>query len=95
MEARLASRVGLSDAEFVRRQDRLLQSLGLLAPLAHLDAAAVYERLFLDKKVKAGRVRWVLPVRQPGSVVVRDDMPEALVRELIDATVGGRLLESA
>ncbi|MDB5077708.1 MAG: 3-dehydroquinate synthase [Chloroflexi bacterium] len=94
MEARLASRVGLSNADFVRRQDRLLQSLGLLAPLTPLDADAVYERLFLDKKVKAGRIRWVLPGRQPGNVVVRDDLPEGVVRELIHATVEGRLLEA-
>jgi 3-dehydroquinate synthase len=93
MVARLALRSGLSDEAFVRRQDRLLQSLGLLRPMKALPAGDVYARLFLDKKVRAGRVRWILPGRNPGTVTVRDDVPEHSVRDLIEATVAGRLLD--
>ena len=92
MAARLALNLGVSSANFVRRQDDLLRALGLLQPLPPLDEHAVFDALFLDKKVKGGRLRWILPVREPGSVVVRDDVPLDLVRTLSDATVSGSLL---
>jgi hypothetical protein len=47
----------------------------------------------LDKKVKAGRVRWILPGFEPGSVCVRDDIPDQIARDLVEATVSGSLLE--
>ena len=93
-EARLAARLGVSSGAFVARQDSLLRRLGLLRELPQLDAGAVYERLFLDKKVRGGRIRWVLPRVEPGSVIVRDDVPEAPVRDLIGATVNGTLLDA-
>jgi 3-dehydroquinate synthase len=95
MEARMAVEVGVSDGTFVRRQDHLLQALGLLQPLPALSGYATFERLSLDKKVKAGRVRWILPGRMPGTVSVRDDIPAEIVRKLVDATVDGRLLNDS
>jgi 3-dehydroquinate synthase len=92
MEARLAARLGLSDAQFVARQDRALQGLGLLQPLPILDAAAVYNRLFMDKKAQSGRLRWILPGTEPGAVTIRDDVPPDLARDLVEATVQGTLL---
>ena len=92
--ARLAARLGLSSADFVTRQDRLLQRLGLLTPLPSVGAEAIYGRLFLDKKSRGGECGGCCP-REPGSVCVRDDVPEADVRELIQATVGGTLLATA
>lgn len=94
MEARLAARLGLSDDRFVARQDRALEGLGLLRPLPDLDPGAVYSRLFLDKKAQGGRIRWILPGINPGGVVIRDDVPQELARELVEATVAGTLLES-
>lgn len=93
VEARLAAALGLSDAAFVRRQDRVLRALGLLRPLPPLDAEAVIARLAVDKKVRAGRIRWLLPARVPGSVCVREDVPLPLVRSLVIATVEGTLLD--
>jgi 3-dehydroquinate synthase len=93
MEARLAAAIGVSNVAFVRRQDRVLRELGLLRSLPSLDRDAVYGRLKLDKKVKSGRVRWILPGLEPGSVSVREDVPDQIVIELIDATVAGRLLD--
>ena len=37
-----------------------------------------------DKKVRAGRLRWVLPTAL-GAATVRDDLPEALVREVVES----------
>jgi 3-dehydroquinate synthase len=93
MEARLAVGMGLSTPGFVARQDRLLLALGLLRPLPALDAAQVYGRMFLDKKVRHGQLRWILPGATPGSVTIRDDAPELLARDLVTATVEGTLLK--
>jgi 3-dehydroquinate synthase len=93
MEARLALRLGLSSAAFVARQDNLLQRLGLLQPLPRLDGETVYQRLFLDKKVQNGALRWLLPGAEPGSVSVRADVPLDLVRDLVERTANGTLLE--
>lgn len=84
MEARLAEAVGLSSADFVARQDRLLRNLGLLAPLPALDPDAVLEFVYRDKKVRDGKVRWALPTTEPGACVVRDDLPVNLVREVLE-----------
>jgi 3-dehydroquinate synthase len=39
-----------------------------------------------DKKVHAGRMRLVVPKRI-GNVVVRDDVPEAVIRNAINAVL--------
>jgi len=93
--ARLASALGLSDAAFVARQDRVLKGLGLLQPLPALDAGRVYKALFLDKKVAGGRLRWVLPLREPGAVAIRDDVPLERVRSMVEAATNGTLLAGA
>ena len=90
--ARLAAAMGLSAERFVRRQDMLLQALGLLRPLPRLDGERVYAAMFRDKKVREGRLRWILPVAEPGAVMVRDDVPLPLVLRLVRATVAGTLL---
>ena len=93
MEARLAERRSLTTRELVLRQDHLLQALGLLRPLPSLTEQRVYERLFLDKKVRAGKLRWALPGPEPGSVMIRDDVPLDVVREVLAATLAGSILQ--
>ena len=90
--ARLSAALGLSDDTFVARQDRLLEGLGLLRPLPALGAERVYEAIFLDKKVAGGKLRWILPLREPGEVAIRDDVPLDLVRSVVGATTNGTLL---
>lgn len=89
MEARLAEAVGLSTAGFVARQDRLLRNLGLLAPLPALDPETVLAFLYRDKKVRDGKIRWALPSTDPGACVVRDDVPPALARAVLERTLAG------
>ena len=48
-----------------------------------IDRAAVISAIALDKKVRAGAVRWVL-LEGIGRAVVRDDVPQALVEEALD-----------
>lgn len=89
MEARLAEAVGLSNAAFVTRQDRLLRSLGLLDPLPDLDLDEVLRFLYRDKKVRDGKIHWALPTTEPGACVVRDDVPPALARMILMRTLSG------
>ena len=75
--------MGLCDAGLVERQRRLLESYGLaVAVPAGLDVEAALATAMRDKKVQAKRIRWVLPTAI-GSVAVRDDVPEALVRRVL------------
>ena len=45
------------------------------------------DAMYCDKKVRSGRIRFVLPERI-GSVVVRDDVPPELVRSAIESLRG-------
>ncbi len=81
--ARIAASMGLCDEALVERQRRLLEAYGLaVAVPAGLDVEAALATAMRDKKVQAKRIRWVLPTAI-GSVAVRDDVPEALVRRAL------------
>ncbi|HEU5439101.1 MAG TPA: 3-dehydroquinate synthase [Ktedonobacterales bacterium] len=78
-EARLARRLGHCDAALVARQDALLVRFGLPTRLPPVHVRDLVRTAQWDKKVRGGRVRWVLPTA-PGRAVVFDDVPEAEVR---------------
>jgi 3-dehydroquinate synthase len=59
--ARVAMDAGAADAAFVKRQDRLLSSLGLEPLRMHLHPAQVIETMRGDKKSREGAIRMVLP----------------------------------
>ncbi|MEI8166904.1 MAG: 3-dehydroquinate synthase, partial [Chloroflexales bacterium] len=83
--ARIAVALGLAEVGMAERQRRLLAAFGLsVAMPAGLDPEAVIAATLRDKKVQAKQVRWVLPTKI-GAVVLRDDVPEALVRQAIGA----------
>jgi len=88
LEARLAARLGLCDAALVDRQTRALAALGLpvrLGALARGKAPApdrIHAAMEHDKKVSAGRLRFVLP-EALGRTVIRDDVPPAFVQEVL------------
>ncbi len=87
--AEIGARMGLVDRAIVERHRRLLQRFGL--PLAvpqqeALDPGRVLAAMRSDKKVAAGRQRWVL-LDGIGNPVLRDDVPDALVQEVVSALV--------
>jgi 3-dehydroquinate synthase len=85
--ARLAARLGLCGEELPRRVTCLLQDIGLPTAYAGLDPIVVEAALAADKKRRAGRVRWILPVAV-GQVVMRDGAPpEAVAAVLRDLAV--------
>lgn len=84
--SRLAERLGRIDADATLRQRDLLDALHLptsLAGRATLDADDILERMKLDKKASAGKLRFVLPTRL-GHVELVDDVPTDEVRAVLD-----------
>jgi shikimate kinase/3-dehydroquinate synthase len=93
---RAACRIGVASdvtpPERAARVERLLDALGLGQGLLPYSLDAVLEHLASDKKHREGRLRWVLPTEH--GHVVRDDIPESLVRGvaaglLLPVPVGG------
>jgi 3-dehydroquinate synthase len=81
--ARLSVEAGQGSAEFVRRQDALLDGLGLPTMDTPLAASALLEAMHSDKKARGGNVRFVL-VDAPGSWRCAP-VADATIREHLDA----------
>ncbi len=91
--ARIAERLGLADSETTERQLRLLEAIGLPLTFSGIDPTAILEAIRRDKKVREGRVAFVLAPRI-GTHQLVFDIPEELVtavlRELqTEASAGG------
>ena len=80
--ARVAERMGLLDAESVRRLADLIGRVGLPVRCDGLDVSGTLETMKLDKKSVGGRLRFVLPNRI-GEVVLRDDVPGEYIRSVL------------
>ncbi len=84
----LSRHLGLWSADDERRQRALIASAGLPLNWPPLDPEAVLACLQGDKKVRQGKVRFVLPVAI-GQVVIRDDIDPELIRQvLLELTAG-------
>ena len=84
--AAISRRLGLLPPAEERRQRELLERFGLPAGADGIDRAAVVSAIALDKKVRAGAVRWVL-LEGIGRAVLRDDVPQAVVEEALDGVL--------
>lgn len=83
--SRLALALGMWDEECDRRQLALIEKTGLPTKLpAELDIEEILISLQNDKKVKAGKVRFVLP-KALGVVTVTDAVNADLLREVLPA----------
>lgn len=81
----IAVELGLWQAAEVDRQQALIEKAGLPTQLPpSLDLTAIVATLQTDKKVEAGRVRFVLPTRI-GQVVVTDQVPAAVVHRVLQS----------
>jgi 3-dehydroquinate synthase len=80
---RLAVELGLWSQACVDRQHQLIQAAGLPTQLpCGLDLDAIVESLKTDKKVKDGRVRFVLPT-QIGAAIVSDQVPTDVIKAVL------------
>jgi 3-dehydroquinate synthase len=82
--ARAAADLQMLDEISRRRIVSLIVKAGLPVKGLTLETRAVVDAMIFDKKVKGGKVRFVLPDRI-GHVVVRDDVPEEIVVRAVES----------
>jgi 3-dehydroquinate synthase len=82
--AHAAVAMGLIDAATRQRIVNVIRQGGLPTSGLKLDTGEVVDAMHFDKKVRSGRVRFILPDRI-GHVVIRDDLPQAIVREAVES----------
>ena len=85
--SRMAQALGMLNEASVGRIIALIERAGLPVRAPELDVDAVTDTMAFDKKVRSGKVRFVLPDRI-GHVVVRDDVPAERVREAVQSLRG-------
>jgi 3-dehydroquinate synthase len=81
---RIALACGLWSADDLQRQHTLLQALGLPVEYSGSASEALLETMQRDKKVRAGRTRWILPARI-GQAQLYDDIAPEHVRAAMAA----------
>jgi 3-dehydroquinate synthase len=80
---KIARRVNLLDDRNLESSLlRVMQELNLPAAIPGLAVQDLIHRIYLDKKVEYGKIRWVMPKRT-GEVVVASEIPETVVREVL------------
>ena len=83
----IACAMGLWSRAEQERQTALVKAAGLPLTMPKLDPAAVLDCLQGDKKVRNGKVRFVLPTAI-GSVVIRDDVDAATITAAMEQLTG-------
>jgi 3-dehydroquinate synthase len=83
---RVAEKLGLASVELVRRQDELLDHFNLPLRAPGVSVQAILDATRSDKKTRGGSIRWVL-LAGPGQAVTRRDVPDPVVREVIEGLV--------
>ncbi|MEM7552862.1 MAG: 3-dehydroquinate synthase [Cyanobacteria bacterium P01_A01_bin.84] len=79
----IAVKLGMWKPEEAERQDKLIAKAGLPTKLpTGIDIEAIITTLQTDKKVKAGKVRFILPT-QLGTVTITDQVPRDTIREVL------------
>jgi len=86
--ARVAVACGKLSPGEATRQTRLLQALELPIRSPGTDVDAILNTMQRDKKVRSGRMRWVLPTRI-GHAEIYSDIDAAIVREAVVAVCRG------
>ncbi|PFG75045.1 3-dehydroquinate synthase [Tepidiforma thermophila] len=79
----IAVELGLLPSADFERQQALIRRFGLPETAPGLDPRAVFDATLVDKKVRAGAIRWVL-LERIGQAVVRQGVPDALVHHAIE-----------
>jgi 3-dehydroquinate synthase len=81
--AYVSQQLGLIDEDSCRRITAVIDAAGLPTTGLKLDADAVVEAMIFDKKVRGGKIRFVL-LDRIGHAIVRDDVPVPLVKEAVE-----------
>jgi 3-dehydroquinate synthase len=87
LAADMSQRLGWVGGTDVQRLEKVLQLFGLRTDVSELTAATLAEKMKIDKKVAAGRIRLVL-LKAIGKSVVTGDYDDAALRETLRARCG-------
>ena len=80
--------VGVTPPALAERAERILDRLRLGCEPVEVDIADMTARMAADKKRLRGRIRWVLATGS--TVVIRSDVPDAVVEKAVRAALLGR-----
>jgi 3-dehydroquinate synthase len=80
--ARIAERMGYFPSPMVERLNHLLEAIGLPTRIEGVDENKIWETLQLDKKVRRGRLHFVLP-RKMGEVFLTAEIPPNLIKKTL------------
>jgi 3-dehydroquinate synthase len=83
----MSKRLGWMAAVDVERVEGILRRFGLPVDVRALSAGTLAEKMKIDKKVAAGRIRLVL-LKAIGQSVVTGDYADAALRETLQARCG-------
>ena len=84
--AQLAVAQGVLTSDEAARQRAVLSAFGLPITYADIDISTALTTMQQDKKVRNGRMRWILPDRI-GHAAVYSDIPLAAVQEAIETVI--------
>jgi 3-dehydroquinate synthetase len=84
--AMLSERMGICKPDVVARQKALLSRFGLPTSSSGVELARLLEAMGLDKKIAAGKIRWVL-LQNIGQPVIRDNVPSQLVSDILSRLI--------
>jgi 3-dehydroquinate synthase len=87
LAADMSKRLGWMTAADVERVEGILRRFGLPVDVSALPAMALAEKMKIDKKVAAGRIRLVL-LKAIGKSVVTGDYADAALRETLQSRCG-------
>ncbi len=80
--AAIAVKMGLLQESEAQRLTKLIRHSGLPTEVAPSKTAQIIKAIKHDKKVTAGRVRFILP-QTMGEMVINDEVPMSLVKEVL------------
>jgi 3-dehydroquinate synthase len=87
LAADMSQRLGWVSSDDVLRVERVLRTFGLRTDVSELAAGTLAEKMKIDKKVAAGRIRLVL-LKGIGQSVVTGDYEDAALRETLRVRCG-------
>jgi len=87
LAADMSQRLGWIDRQDVERIERVLDAFGLPKDVGGLNAATLADKMKIDKKVAAGRIRLIL-LKAIGKSVVTGDYADAALHETLRARCG-------
>ncbi|MDD5644767.1 MAG: 3-dehydroquinate synthase [bacterium] len=81
---RIAVYKGLFPEKELNRQNKLLEASGLPVSQSRFSATEIVKALKNDKKIKDGKIRFVLPVKI-GEAIISDNVDDALISKAVNA----------